>query len=618
MNTISRLTLGLAAAAMLAGCSDDEKFGGQEPVIDPVGQSAYMKISIADVNSIAGKSTSTPTEDNGFKYGSYNEHKVAHAQFFFFDEGGQYVLEGSVVDPSFTDQGLPADHNVEYMGKDNILVLEDLTGKGWPKYMITVLNAPDFTPETTLAATAAKLDTYSRTLSVMTEDGSGKEDAACMVMSTSAYFDGTDHHTNTYPYVTELDEDDFKLTPELAVASGNAVKVYVERLAAKVQLYVDAEPDKTLTDGRKLYKLDESVAGKPNDEGGNTEASTDLYLEVIGWSLNGTATKAHMSKQLLAGWQSAAPFTAWNVPAFHRSYWAKGALYDDRAFAEGNEMPDVTEAIATNPDALGLVYGTFNANTRKAGEYDYCNEHTSAAASLFVTDADGNNNVLPNQTTHVILKTRICDDAGNAIDMIRYHNVLYTEEAYINYMLSKIENGSKDNLNFYTFTGTDADDKTHYKQIDATAFEPAADGSGLTGHITLKAKAGLTLYSWDATTGKMVSADVTALQTAMDAVQPAVDSDYPAVSYNDGMNVYYIPVEHQAAAADKGKIVEGYYGVVRNHWYRMNISSFTHVGHGVFDPDEKVKSDKEEDPLYYLGVNINILSWKIVDQSVEL
>ena len=619
MNITSKFTAALAALAILAGCSDDDKLGGQTPGTDPVGQNAYMKISIADVNSAASKSTSTPEEDNGFKYGNYDEHKVAHAQFFFFDEGGQFVLEGSVVDPSFTDQGLPADHNVEYMGKDNILVLEDLTGKGWPKYMLTVLNAPDFTPETTLTATAEKLDTYTRTLSVAPEAGGSKEEAACMVMSTSAYFHDGDgdvaNHSNTYPYVTVLEPDDFKLTPEDAVASAGAVKVYVERLAAKVQVSVDAEPAVTIgsgDDARYLYKLTESVAGDLNDQGGSASANTQLYLEVVGWSLNGTATKAHMSKQLLPSWRATAPFTAWNVPAFFRSYWAKGALYDTRAFAEGNEMPDVT----ANPAEPGLVYGTFAANTLKSGEFAYCNEHTSAAASLFMTDADGNANVVANQTTHVILKTRICDVAGNPISMIRYHNVLYTQDAYIKYMLTKIENGNKANLNFYIFTGSDAADKEHYKQVDHTAFELQADGSGLTGHITLKAKTGLTLYKDN--DGTMELTTVAALQEAIDGVQPGLDSDYPAISYNSGMNVYYIPVEHIAATAAQKEIVEGYYGVVRNHWYRMNINSFSHVGHGVFDPDEKVKAEEAENPLYYLGVNINILSWKIVDQSVDL
>lgn len=92
--------------------------------------------------------------------------------------------------------------------------------------------------------------------------------------------------------------------------------------------------------------------------------------------------------------------------------------------------------------------------------------------------------------------------------------------------------------------------------------------------------------------------------------------------YENGKSVYYIPVQHLGALEGKTTVDECYYGVVRNHWYKLTISKFTKVGHGIWDPEEgrveTLKPDKPENPLYYLGADINILAWKVVNQNVEL
>ena len=47
---------------------------------------------------------------------------------------------------------------------------------------------------------------------------------------------------------------------------------------------------------------------------------------------------------------------------------------------------------------------------------------------------------------------------------------------------------------------------------------------------------------------------------------------------------------------------EGYYGVVRNHWYTLSIGKIVRVGHGIFNPGsdnekgEEIIPDEPEDP----------------------
>jgi hypothetical protein len=118
---------------------------------------------------------------------------------------------------------------------------------------------------------------------------------------------------------------------------------------------------------------------------------------------------------------------------------------------------------------------------------------------------------------------------------------------------------------------------------------------------------------------------------------------------------YYTPIYHLSSKSIANDVIpEGYYGVVRNHWYGLTITGFRKSkdddpynpsdptgddptgkepygpegpgkdddpidpGHGVDDPDEPIVPTKEDDINYYIGVNINVLSWRVVNQHIKL
>ncbi len=93
--------------------------------------------------------------------------------------------------------------------------------------------------------------------------------------------------------------------------------------------------------------------------------------------------------------------------------------------------------------------------------------------------------------------------------------------------------------------------------------------------------------------------------------------------YNQGLMYYNVPIEHLASKAatggtvypDASGVVEAQYGVVRNHWYNITVTSVDNFGHAIADEEEVIVPQIEED-YYYLGANIDILSWKMVEQSV--
>ena len=135
--------------------------------------------------------------------------------------------------------------------------------------MLTVLNMDEFEAEPTLQATAEALTAKQYHADYYQAD-ENSEKVSNFVMTTSSYkrsseLGATLTSGSTYA-VNELTPNDFFVTPTEATNTGNAVEVYVERLAAKVELDVDVtkSPVKTLADGRKIYKLQQTVAGEDN------------------------------------------------------------------------------------------------------------------------------------------------------------------------------------------------------------------------------------------------------------------------------------------------------------------------------------------------------------------
>ncbi len=96
------------------------------------------------------------------------------------------------------------------------------------------------------------------------------------------------------------------------------------------------------------------------------------------------------------------------------------------------------------------------------------------------------------------------------------------------------------------------------------------------------------------------------------------DTGYPYY-YNGGLMYYNVPIEHLATGTttypDSEGVVEAQYGVVRNHWYNITVTSLESFGHAIADEEEVIVPQVEED-YQYLGADINILSWQMVNQEV--
>lgn len=573
------------ACMTFCACTNDESLVPDNPKTF-TGDEAYMSVRLADVGSVTSRGTSP---DPGFEYGTDDEHSIKTAHFYFYDGYEVFVAEGSAWKGGTPESGTPAG-NIEFKG-NTVVVLKGLTQKKYPKYMVTVLNKTgDFKPGQTL-------DEMEKTLSDVNGVGiwnTVDNSTNYFTMSTTSY-----KHSDATPYfVTEVKSENFSLEPIAETDIPNPVTVYVERLAAKVTVKVS---DALVADENGRYKITATVAGNGNVGTDGKPAAEELYVELLGWKLNATAKRSNMMKNIDASWtdrfgSDAKGFT-WNDEGNFRSYWGKSYNY---GLADANgTYPDDFSAIKTT-DFLDYV----NLNDPvDLGKSSYCAENTNTGEIVSAN--------FPSAVTSVLLSAKVCDKDGNALDLVRYNGVLYTKTAFLNYVLNVVNTQNK--LNYWTTT-----DNQSYTQIDSKFVKLENVSDGVVKVVFAKPANVDKIYSKG--TDGVTYTEVTDF-TALDEALAEVATD--AVGYAGGLMYYNIPIEHLnedviTEVEGEKTIPEAKYGVVRNHHYVITINKLENMGHGIFNPNEEIVPGDEDKETYYVGADINILSWKIVEQNVDL
>ena len=99
-----------------------------------------------------------------------------------------------------------------------------------------------------------------------------------------------------------------------------------------------------------------------------------------------------------------------------------------------------------------------------------------------------------------------------------------------------------------------------------------------------------------------------------------VEAEY----YNNGMMHYVVPLQHLRQSDNNlwtdGEIDinEAEYGIVRNHIYDLTINKIEKLGTSVYDENEDIIKQTINEKTYLIAAQLNILSWKVVNQSVDL
>mgnify|MGYP001090687466 CR=1 FL=1 len=565
---IRSLILSSLACAAFCACSSDDIVdavdnGTQTPAICPTDR-AFIAVNI--VNADAG--TKGTAGEPPYYYGTAEEHVVATADFYFYNADGDYVGKGKAWDGKDANgTGTGTTNNIE-LESNKFVVLDGLTGKTYPKYMVAVLNQESSLENMTLAEVEGKLQVENAL--------SNELNKGHFVMSNSTY-----NHNNagTRNFAVEVSDNNFLLeTPNMdEMTTDNVVTIHVERLAAKVQVSLAGNL------GNKIQLT------KPFEVDG---VAKPLTVNVLGWGLNGTNKTSYLMKRI-GDPDKNLGFT-WN--GSFRTFWAHSPNYN------GGNYPADWNTLNTLGDNATLNYVSWNDLAITCGEADYCKENTNTAEKL----KDG---AFHSKLTEVLIKAQL--EGFEDEDLLRYEGKLYTSTNYIARVLHEV---APMGTTFWKKTG-EVEGATTYKELEASDVEyvNAHDGN-VTVVLTDDAKKA----EWFTDANGTKPATAADVQTAIDNVKPT------AQCYHNGMMYYNVPIEHLRGGtfsyneANELQVNEADYGVVRNHYYMITVSKIENLGTAVYDPTENIVPNDKDKTTYYIGSVIKILSWKIVNQNVEL
>lgn len=528
--------LALAMIAMLFTACKPTPDGGDEsnPNNGEV-ENSYIAISIA----------STGTDrDEVFDDGTPAERAVKSVYIFFFKDGNPFIGASGTGNNyqliNFTSGNQdPVNDNVSDV-TDRVLVIRNYKGE-LPNQMVAVLNWTPTETTYTLDALREHVVGYANTM----------EGTEYFIMSNSA-------HKNAAGgiYATPLEITNFKESADAAMA--NPVKVYVERVAAKVRLNTP-------------NVIDHKYALLKKGGGNMTIGSEQIYAKIIGWDLYNDYTESYLIKKLpnLAYNDEFEGFY-WNSPSNHRSYWAE-------SYAQ-------------------TINDQFNWNTMTYPTSMYCCENTT-----------GNEETAANLRTKVVLKAELQDASGDPVEIARWFSNDYLGRANL---IQAVSNTLVNTYYYGVVTTNGSTTDTTFNSITAAdLMAVAGDGTNAEVYqvyfqLSTEAEFG-TAKTWYKRTGdKFTAIDNAALNAEF------IANITPALLYSDGQTYYYTDIKHLGTSI----------GVVRNHVYDVNITSITGYGTPVVYDKYTITTPvvPEDDKETFVAAEINILSWRVVTNNVDL
>ena len=337
-------------------------------------------------------------------------------------------------------------------------------------------------------------------------------------------------------------------------ANANPVTIYVERVAAKVKVNAAAQFDL----GKEYVPA----------EGG---AAQKVYAEILGWDLYRDNAQSNLLKVIDGTWTPDEIGFNWNDSPWYRSYWATSL-----------DAPTNDAVYGTHPFAVGATA--------------YIGENTTG----------------PTSNTKVVIKAQLVNEAGSAVEIAHWNNVQYVgNEALRTAVANTLKN------TYYAFDG--ANTYTGLEPDDLMCVAGGADGApaGVEANevyfqLSVEGEA-KNWYKLVNGVYKPVATDTANDNNSTDAMNAALKGVASAVLYTEGETFYYVDIKHLGA---QGKPAE--FGIVRNHAYNITISSIKGYGSPVYTGTEFVDYPSTPDQNTFVSAKINILSWRLVNQEVNI
>lgn len=532
---------------------------------------SYLSVNIQNVGEAMSRAEYDDQKGGTYEDGTEAESKISDVRFYFFNaDGSPYLLKKSTSEEPDKNWMTPSkdtdingtdkdnDHTVEQISK-TVLVING-EKKSAPHSVVAVINSKSLTTST-LGDGALSLDALREK-----QDTKFYNEGANFVMSNSIY-----KKDNNEEYAVPVSGHVYT---SKEAAENSPIEIYVERVAAKVTTTLNTAltnwvegTTSTWGEGKWAYKLSEKL----NDK-------YDVYAVVDGWSVADANGCANVEKAALnSTWTNdLLGINPWTTGDYHRCFWETSV-----AFTNGNKV----------------VNQSFEAIKASFGNSVYTLPNTPATTDDFKEKMENN-------LTKVIVAAHLYyNDNGNykKAEICKYKGIQYLGAKNV---LKVVANEIKN-----TYCKKDADGSFVSITEDDLAFATSVP----TGSTT-------ELKDYEVVpqiNDKIKIYDVSSEHHSVDVAEAnktlAAETNKAQVR-TEGCVYYYTPIRH--LASEEGKL--GYYGVVRNHSYKVNIQEVKGFGTPVFDPDKVIDPTLPEEKDIYLAARINVLSWRVVKSDVNL
>lgn len=578
-------------ALALTACSNDDNIDGTNGK-NTEGTTSYVAININNVGTtpsglrhrirgaVAPEYNPSDSDNGIYEDGTTEESTIKKVRFYFFNaDGTPYLLQNPSAVSNHLDVDVQmegsADHSHTVENQTKAVLVINGTEKTQPTSIIAVAN-PDALQANVLKdqMTLAQLTDANLITNVAHNNTNG------FAMTNSSYVSGgvAINATSCVGYVKDKKE----------VAENNPVDIYVERIDAKVTTSVDATTPADYDAATQKFKVGTiTYYETPVGTATPTQKTATVYATIKGWGIADENGKAQVIKQVDTNWTNdALGINPWSTADYHRSYWA-------------TSVP-ITESTGTNP----IVNHSYNDLKNSLGSALYTLPNTPT-----ITDGFDKANIGSNQLTKMLVTAKLTykindTDPEQVAEICSYRGNQYITKIYA---LNAV---AANYANYFTRTGDEASGYT-YTSLTGSDIEfvlPTSTGEGTAWkdyQVTCQLKS-----SVDKVYNKKVDGTY---EEATETLKTALGKEV-AECRTDGQAYYYTAIRH--LASDITKL--GYYGVVRNHSYKISINSIKGFGTPVFDQTRVIDPTVPQDADTYLAAKIKVLSWRVVKSNVDL
>ena len=542
------------AALGFAACAEKDEMGKQ-PINNGETEQSYVAVTFT---------ADGVTRADEYVVGTDAERAVNSAYIFFFDKNGNaFTVNGKESHPGDRNyvnviddmDGQPNDADGDAMS--NVSDIKDkviVLEKYKGEYPSQVVAVLNWTPDSTKPADYYSLSQLKKEISTLGNDTTG------YVMSNSVYLNANSEIVDAVA-LTEAN-----IAKNEADAKANPIVIHVERIAARVDFAA-------LNNGR--FNIKRTVMDTVDDQVNGSANETEVYAQIVGFELYNDYEKSWLIKRVSESWGlgDAVVGFNWNESGRYRSFWATSL-----SPADGENFP-----------ANRFSWNSDNTKLDDPQPWVYCGENTREW------------NPANDVRTKVIVKAQLVDKDGNPVEVVSWWGKEYVTEDHLKTVVANTLNTTYFKLVGSEYVGIEPQD------LECVARNSSEDNAYEVYFCIAQSKKGENWYKY---------MDSKYDEIALDKLNEELKEVQPALVYKNGMTYYYTDIRHLDKNYE-GKLAE--YGVVRNHIYSVNITDITGYGTPVYDPNIEFETpDKPEDIETYVAAQINILSWRVVDNTTEL